>query len=89
MHFSKLNDVMPSSRALDHVGIFARSIADVALLLSVLAVVDNRDPDCYGTLVPNSSNHMLTKRNRPPKLALILGPQWFQIEAEAVVGIVQ
>lgn len=45
--------LMPSSRELDHVGMFARSV------------------------------------DHPPKLALILGPQWFQIEAEAFVGTVQ
>lgn len=51
---------MPSSRELDHVRMFARSVADVALLMSVLAGADNRDPNCYGALVPNSSNHIFS-----------------------------
>ncbi|MUL36220.1 amidase [Gloeocapsopsis dulcis] len=69
--------LMPSSRELDHVGIFARSIADIGLVLSVLAGTDARDPDCYATLIapPPQKNH--------PKLALVLGSQWFQIETEA------
>ena len=33
------------SRALDHVGLFARSLDDVALLLETLAGHDERDPD--------------------------------------------
>ncbi|PIG92533.1 amidase [Gloeocapsopsis sp. IPPAS B-1203] len=69
--------LMPSSRELDHVGIFARTIADIDLVLSVLAGTDDRDPDCYGTLIapPPQKHH--------PKLALILGSQWFQVEPEA------
>jgi hypothetical protein len=39
--------VIPLSRELDHVGIFARSIEDIALLFSVLATGDDRDPDCF------------------------------------------
>jgi Asp-tRNA(Asn)/Glu-tRNA(Gln) amidotransferase A subunit family amidase len=33
------------SRSLDHVGLFARSVEDIALLLEELAVHDERDPD--------------------------------------------
>src|SRR5499427_2026090 len=33
------------SRTLDHVGLFARSVEDVALLLGALAAHDERDPD--------------------------------------------
>src|SRR5213594_4965970 len=33
------------SRSLDHVGLFARSVGDIALLLEELAVHDERDPD--------------------------------------------
>ena len=33
------------SRALDHVGLFARSVEDIALLLEELAAYDERDPD--------------------------------------------
>lgn len=40
--------VMPVCRELDHVGVFARTVADIQLLCSVLAVSDGRDPDCCG-----------------------------------------
>ena len=33
------------SRTLDHVGLFARSVDDIALLLEELASHDERDPD--------------------------------------------
>lgn len=68
--------VMPSCRELDHVGIFARNVADIVLTLSVLAAVDPRDPDCYGAIAPRSST-------TPPKLALILEPNGLLLEAEA------
>ncbi|PPS40975.1 amidase [Chroococcidiopsis sp. TS-821] len=69
--------LMPSSRELDCVGIFGRSIADIDLVLSVLAGIDPRDPDCYGTLItpPPRKNHL--------KFALILSSQWYQIKDEA------
>jgi Asp-tRNA(Asn)/Glu-tRNA(Gln) amidotransferase A subunit family amidase len=69
--------IMPSSQELDHVGIFARSVADIARVLSVLAVVDHRDPDCHTELFPGSGNQ------RSPKFALVLTPHWSQLEASA------
>lgn len=44
--------VMPVCRDLDHVGVFARSLADIALLCSVLIGPDGRDPDCTGAGMP-------------------------------------
>ncbi len=69
--------IMPSSRELDHVGIFARSVVDIAQVLNVLARVDRRDPDCHGELVPES------KDSRLPRFALILTPYESQVEPEA------
>ena len=37
--------VLMQSRTLDHVGLFARDVADVALLGDVLAGFDHQDPD--------------------------------------------
>jgi Asp-tRNA(Asn)/Glu-tRNA(Gln) amidotransferase A subunit family amidase len=74
--------VMPSSRELDHVGIFARSIADIARVFKALAGVDHRDPDCRAVLVPAA-----WEEQRPPKLALVLTPHWSHIEAEAEAAL--
>ena len=68
--------VMPGSRELDHVGFFARSVADISRVLNVLATVDHRDPDCHEVLVSALGS-------RPPKFALVLSPYWSQIESEA------
>ena len=40
------------SRALDHVGVFARSVADAALLAEVLAGFDEEDPDTRAARAP-------------------------------------
>ncbi|GAB4379201.1 MAG: amidase [Elainellaceae cyanobacterium] len=72
---------LPSSRDLDHVGLFARSVADIALLLEVLAGADGRDPDCYGYLPACPAN--LFNRSQPPRLALIFGPYVNQLQPEA------
>lgn len=73
--------IMPSSRELDQVGIFARSIADVEQVFSVVAGVDHRDPDCHTILIPAS--HLPVRSQHPPKFALILTPYWWQIEGSA------
>lgn len=73
--------LMPSSRDLDHVGIFARRIADITLTLNVLAATDGRDPDCYGTLAPRSPS------TGSPKFALILGPDGSRLELEAEAAL--
>ncbi|WNZ26267.1 amidase [Leptolyngbya sp. NK1-12] len=73
--------LMPSCRELDHVGIFAHTVADIQRTLKVLAATDPRDPDCYGTLAPSSPNPT------PPKLALMLEPHasWLESEAKAAL----
>jgi Asp-tRNA(Asn)/Glu-tRNA(Gln) amidotransferase A subunit family amidase len=77
--------LMPSSRELDHVGLFARSVADITLALNVLVAADPRDPDCYGSLIP------CAPRTRAPKLALILEPNGspLQLESEAKAALME
>lgn len=45
--------VFPASASLDHVGPMARSAADAALLLSVIAGADKNDPTCSAEAVPD------------------------------------
>lgn len=75
--------LMPSCRELDQVGIFARRVHDLERMLSVLAAVDPRDPDCYGTIAPR------TFGTGPPKLALILEPNGFLLETEAKAALLE
>jgi Asp-tRNA(Asn)/Glu-tRNA(Gln) amidotransferase A subunit family amidase len=68
---------MPVSRDLDHVGILARSIADLRLIYSVLAIADPRDPDCCGQpRTPLAPPHL------PPHFALWKTPFWHQVAPE-------
>jgi len=72
--------VMPVCRELDHVGMFARTVADLQLLCSVLTMADGRDPDCCG----NSALQQLgvESKQSSPKLAYCKTPFWDLIEPE-------
>ena len=64
----------------DHVGVLVRSVEDVALLLSVLAVHDPDDPYCAG--VPADDYLAAVSGDLPaPRLGLVRG--WFANEADA------
>jgi Asp-tRNA(Asn)/Glu-tRNA(Gln) amidotransferase A subunit family amidase len=75
--------VLNLSRALDHVGIFARSLDDIALAAEQLAGYDEGDPDTRPRArVP------FTKISReeppiPPLLAFVKTPHWDRMSAEA------
>ncbi|MGP1384855.1 MAG: amidase [Thainema sp.] len=74
--------IMPVSRDLDHVGWFARGIEDLALLYQVLAGSDSRDPDCWGGNLQSNWNQTINLA-KPPKIALLQDPNWFQADAIA------
>lgn len=64
------------SRALDHVGVFARSIADAALLAETLVGFDDEDPDTR----PVSHQHFAeiagSESPLPPRFAFVRTPAW-------------
>ena len=71
------------SRTLDHVGLFARSVEDIALLLEVLAAHDERDPDsCPRARVPYrevaAAEPPLT-----PMFAFVKTSLWDRVDADA------
>lgn len=70
------------SREVDHVGIFARSVEDIALLCSVLTSPDGRDPDCLGW-AGNWQLNSESTADSPPKIAFIQTHLWEHIEPEA------
>ncbi len=76
--------VMPVCRDLDHVGVFARSLADIALLCSVLIGPDGRDPDCTAAeMLPH-----LTPLGRSPRLGLVRTSAWPEVDPEAQATLV-
>jgi aspartyl-tRNA(Asn)/glutamyl-tRNA(Gln) amidotransferase subunit A len=75
--------VTPLAWSLDHVGVFARSVADAALALGVLAGQD--DADLLTAAVPTEDYEAALRRTeRPPRLGIPRG--LFEDEASAEVG---
>lgn len=74
--------VMKLSRTLDHIGIFARSIDDVALLAEVLVVGDENDPDTR--LRASIPFRTIAVQEPPlePLLAFVKPPVWARAEPE-------
>jgi Asp-tRNA(Asn)/Glu-tRNA(Gln) amidotransferase A subunit family amidase len=64
------------SRALDHVGVFARSVEDAALLAEVLVGFDAEDPDSRPVARPPLLRVAASKPPLPPRLALVRTPAW-------------
>ncbi|HXD45881.1 MAG TPA: amidase [Pseudolabrys sp.] len=69
------------SRALDHVGTFARSLGDSALLLEVLAGHDPHDPDTRPLAAPNFMAMTADELEAPPRLAFVRTPVWDKADA--------
>jgi Asp-tRNA(Asn)/Glu-tRNA(Gln) amidotransferase A subunit family amidase len=68
--------ILKLSRALDHVGVFARTLADVALVSEVLVGHDERDPDTRPRARIPFCTAMAEDPPFPPRIALIKGPVW-------------
>ncbi len=68
--------VLPLSRALDHVGAFARSVEDIALLLDVIAGHDPADPDTRAVASPAFQRVSSEAPPLPPRLAFVRTPIW-------------
>lgn len=74
--------VMLHSRKLDHLGVFARSVPDAALLLDALAGLDPEDPDTRPFAAPNLAQFAARARV-PARLAFVRTPMWEKADAEA------
>jgi Asp-tRNA(Asn)/Glu-tRNA(Gln) amidotransferase A subunit family amidase len=72
------------SRALDHVGVFARSVEDAALLAETMAGFDEEDPDTRPIARPPLAAVAATEPPLPPRFAFVRSPAWPQ--AEPVTG---
>lgn len=68
--------MMRLSRTLDHVGLFARSLEDIALLAEQLAGYDERDPDTRPHARIPFAATAAQEPPLPPVLAFVKGPVW-------------
>jgi Asp-tRNA(Asn)/Glu-tRNA(Gln) amidotransferase A subunit family amidase len=68
--------VLSHSRALDHVGPFARSLDDLALVLDAIVGHDEADPDTKPYAVPNFLSGVQENPAVTPRLAYVRTPVW-------------
>lgn len=69
------------SRSLDHVGVFARSVADAALLAETMAGFDADDPDTRPVARPPFAAVAASEPPLPPRFAFVKSPVWEQADA--------
>jgi Asp-tRNA(Asn)/Glu-tRNA(Gln) amidotransferase A subunit family amidase len=72
------------SRALDHVGVFARTVVDAALLAETLAGYDAEDADTQPTARPPLAATAASEPPLPPRLAFVRSPAWTFAEPTTV-----
>ena len=80
------------SRALDHVGVFARSVEDAALLAEVMAGHDGEDADTRPLARPPLAATAASEPPLPPRFAFVRSPAWKFIEpvmSEAFAELVE
>ncbi len=68
------------SEILDHVGVFARSLEDLAFFAEVLVGDDREDAATRPRAAPRLPEIAATEPPLPPKLAFVPGPGWERLE---------
>jgi Asp-tRNA(Asn)/Glu-tRNA(Gln) amidotransferase A subunit family amidase len=81
--------VSPLSRTLDHVGLFARTIDDIALLAEQLVAYDENDPDTRPRARIPFSTISIEEPPLAPMFALIKTPMWERADEETKEGFVE
>jgi Asp-tRNA(Asn)/Glu-tRNA(Gln) amidotransferase A subunit family amidase len=71
------------SRSMDHVGLFARTIEDIALLLESLVGYDEGDPDTRPRAHVPYRDIATADPPLPPMFAFVKTPRWPQVEPDA------
>jgi Asp-tRNA(Asn)/Glu-tRNA(Gln) amidotransferase A subunit family amidase len=74
--------VLQLSRRLDHVGAFARSLADLALILDVIAGYDPADPDTRPFASPDFRAVQAESAPASPNFVFMRTPAWDKAESE-------
>jgi Asp-tRNA(Asn)/Glu-tRNA(Gln) amidotransferase A subunit family amidase len=75
--------VLRQSPALDQVGVFARNVADAALLAESLCGWDVRDPSTAPRRKPRLLEAALAQADRPPRFAFVRTPMWERVAPDA------
>ena len=68
------------SRTLDHVGVFARTVVDAALVAETLVGFDEEDPDTRPIARPPLAAVAASEPPLPPRLAFVRSPAWEHAE---------
>jgi Asp-tRNA(Asn)/Glu-tRNA(Gln) amidotransferase A subunit family amidase len=77
------------SRSLDHVGLFARSLDDLALLMEVLVGYDERDPDSQPRARVPYRAVACEEPPLPPVFAFVKTRRWDRVDADAKEAFVE
>jgi Asp-tRNA(Asn)/Glu-tRNA(Gln) amidotransferase A subunit family amidase len=77
------------SRTLDHVGLFARSIEDIALLAEALVGHDENDPDTRPRARLPFAEAAAEEPPLPPMFAFIKTPMWERADEETKEGLAE
>lgn len=78
--------VLQLSRKLDHVGAFARSLPDLALILEVVAGHDPADPDTEPFAAPDFRALQSEEPPIPPRFAFVRTPVWDKADNDTKVA---
>jgi Asp-tRNA(Asn)/Glu-tRNA(Gln) amidotransferase A subunit family amidase len=81
--------VLLQCRPLDTVGVFARTVADAAVLADALAGFDAGDPDTRLMAPPRLLDVALTEPPVTPALAFVKGPAWERAEPATVAAFAE
>ncbi len=74
--------ILQQSRHLDQVGVFARTLEDVALIAEPLMAFDEHDPDTRPRARPNLIKTVAEEPPVTPRLAFVKTPMWDQAEED-------
>jgi Asp-tRNA(Asn)/Glu-tRNA(Gln) amidotransferase A subunit family amidase len=81
--------VLTLSRTLDHVGLFARTIEDIALLAEQVVGYDERDPDTRPRARVPFVELALEEPPLPPMFAFIKTPYWERVDDDTKDGFAE
>lgn len=74
--------ILQLSRVLDHVGVFARTVEDLALIAEPMMAYDEHDPDTRPRARPNLLQTALEEPPFPPRFAFVKTPVWERADAD-------
>jgi len=81
--------ILRQSPQLDQVGVFARSVDDLALLAEVISAYDEDEPGMRPHPLPRLLSVCEEAPPMPPKLALVRTPWWSQLDADTEAGFAE